>query len=52
MALNSFQLFIGQLQSAPEELRLKVLQIVFDIIIMYEFEILGRSEDVVSPFPG
>lgn len=48
MATNSFQLFLNQVQTAPEELKLKVLQIVFDLLIMYDREFLGRSEEIVS----
>ena len=48
MALSSFQLFLSQIQNAPEELRLKVLQVVFDLLVMYEYEFLSRSEEVVS----
>ncbi|KAF9043571.1 hypothetical protein BDZ89DRAFT_236873 [Hymenopellis radicata] len=48
MALNSFQLFLGQIHSAPGELQIKVLEIVFDILIMYEYDFLGRSEDVAQ----
>ncbi|KAE9404610.1 hypothetical protein BT96DRAFT_955565 [Gymnopus androsaceus JB14] len=40
MATNSFQLFLNQ------ELKLKVLQIVFDMLVMYDREFLGRSEEV------
>ncbi len=50
MALNSFQLFLGQIQTAPGELQIKVLEIVFDILIMYEYDFLGRSEEVVRAF--
>ncbi|THV00743.1 hypothetical protein K435DRAFT_718742 [Dendrothele bispora CBS 962.96] len=46
MALNSFQLFLSQVQSAPEELKVKMLQVVFDLLVMYDHEFLGRSEEV------
>lgn len=49
MALNSFQLFLSQVQSATEELKLKVLQVIFDLLIMYEGDFLGRSEEIVCP---
>lgn len=45
MALNSFQLFINQVQAAPEVLRTKVLKIVFDILMVHESEFLGRPGD-------
>ncbi|KAH8101082.1 nuclear condensing complex subunit [Cristinia sonorae] len=41
MALNSFQLFLSQVQSAPEVLKLRVLQIVFDILMVNEGDFLG-----------
>jgi condensin complex subunit 3 len=50
MAMNSFQLFLSQIKSAPESLRIKVLQIVFDIMMSYDKELLGEKEDIVSFF--
>ncbi|KAI0073109.1 ARM repeat-containing protein [Panus rudis PR-1116 ss-1] len=41
MALNSFQLFLSQVQSAPEILKLRVLQIIFDILMIHEGHFLG-----------
>ncbi|KIM91366.1 hypothetical protein PILCRDRAFT_810639 [Piloderma croceum F 1598] len=43
MATNSFQLFLGQIQSAPEILKIRVLQIVFDILMVHEGEFLGKG---------
>jgi condensin complex subunit 3 len=43
MALNSFQLFMSQLQSAPEVLKVQVLQIVFDILMVHEGDFLGKE---------
>lgn len=48
MALNSFQLFLGQIQSAPEVLKMRVLQIVFDILMVHEGEFLGKDSAGVS----
>jgi condensin complex subunit 3 len=48
MALNSFQLFLGQIQSAPEVLKIRVLQIVFDILMVHEGEFLGKGGESVS----
>ncbi|KAL0960210.1 hypothetical protein HGRIS_011843 [Hohenbuehelia grisea] len=48
MALSSFQLFLNQVQSAPDNLKLKVLQLVFDLLIMYEHEFFRRSPDVAE----
>jgi condensin complex subunit 3 len=50
MALSSFQLFISQVQSAPEELKARVLQVIFDLLFVYNQEFFGRSEDIVSSF--
>lgn len=50
MAMSSFQLFLNQLQSAPEALKIRVVQIVFDILMVYDSDLLRRSTDVVS-FP-
>lgn len=48
MALSSFQLFINQVQAAPELLKVRVLKIVFDILMVHEGEFLGRPGDAVS----
>ncbi|KAG2136706.1 nuclear condensing complex subunit [Suillus clintonianus] len=54
MALNSFQLFLGQIQTAPEVLKIRVLQIVFDILMVHEHDFLskegGASERIVEFF--
>lgn len=47
MALSSFQLFLSQVKSAPESLRLKVLRIIFDILMTYEHDILNGAEGIV-----
>lgn len=41
MALSSFQLFLSQVQSAPEVLKVRVLQIIFDILMVHEGAFLG-----------
>ncbi|EIN08176.1 hypothetical protein PUNSTDRAFT_143847 [Punctularia strigosozonata HHB-11173 SS5] len=43
MALNSFQLFLGQIHAAPEPLRMRVIQVVFDIMMVHEGDFLGRG---------
>ncbi|GBE88890.1 hypothetical protein SCP_1402980 [Sparassis crispa] len=48
MAMSSFQLFLNQVQSAPEELKVKVLQVIFDVLMVYEEEFLRRSGDVAE----
>ena len=47
MALSSFQLFLNQVQNAPEELKVRVLQVIFDLLIMYDQEFFGRSAEIV-----
>ncbi|KAI0030500.1 nuclear condensing complex subunits [Vararia minispora EC-137] len=43
MATGAFQLFTSQIKTAnvPEQLKIKVLQIVFDVILVHEREFLG-----------
>ena len=41
MALSSFQLFLGQVASAPEALKLRVIQIIFDVLMVHESAFLG-----------
>jgi condensin complex subunit 3 len=48
MALNSFQLFVSQIQSAPQALKALVLHIVFDILMVHQEEFLGRGSPHVS----
>ncbi|KAF8155928.1 nuclear condensing complex subunit [Crassisporium funariophilum] len=48
MALSSFQLFLSQAQNAPAELKVQVLRIILDLLIMYDQEFFGKSEDIVS----
>ncbi|KAI0699152.1 nuclear condensing complex subunit [Cerioporus squamosus] len=36
MALSSFQLFLSQVSSAPEVIKVRVLQIIFDILMVHE----------------
>ncbi|KAJ7167346.1 nuclear condensing complex subunit [Mycena crocata] len=45
IAVKSLQLFLSQIQNAPEELKFKILQIVFDLMIMYDGQLWGRPED-------
>lgn len=48
MAINSFQLFVGQIQSAPELLKIRVLQIVFDILMVHDAHFIGPASPNVS----
>ncbi|KAI9449685.1 nuclear condensing complex subunit [Lactarius psammicola] len=43
MALNSFQLFLSQVQTAPEVLKLRVLQVVFDVLMVHEGDFLANA---------
>lgn len=40
MAVNSFGLFLQQLQVADDELKLKVIQIVFDLLMVHDITTL------------
>ncbi|KAG5642733.1 hypothetical protein DXG03_002278 [Asterophora parasitica] len=39
---------IAKVQSTPEGLKLRVLQIIFDILIVYEQDFFARSEDIAQ----
>ncbi|KAI0634669.1 nuclear condensing complex subunit [Trametes polyzona] len=41
MAQSSIQLFLSQVQAAPEVLKIRVLQIIFDILMVHEGAFLG-----------
>ncbi|KAF8547379.1 hypothetical protein OG21DRAFT_925017 [Imleria badia] len=43
MALNSFQLFLSQVQSSPEVLKTRVLHIVFDMLMVHDGDFLSRG---------
>ncbi|KAJ6624265.1 nuclear condensing complex subunit [Mycena sp. CBHHK59/15] len=45
IAVKSLQLFLSQIQNAPEQLKTKVLQVVFDLMIMYDQQLWARPED-------
>ncbi|KAJ7185293.1 nuclear condensing complex subunit [Mycena filopes] len=45
IAVKSLQLFLSQIQNAPEQLKFKLLQIVFDLMVMYDQQLWGRAED-------
>ena len=48
MALNSFPLFLQQIQPSPESLKLRILQIVFDVLMVYEGDFLRNTSIGVS----
>ena len=50
MALNSFQLFLSQVQTAPEVLKLRVLQVVFDVLMVHEGDFLANASVGVRQF--
>ena len=54
MALNSFQLFITQVQTAPEVLKLCVLQVAFDVCTIVAVAVRGQvhslpTTSIISP---
>lgn len=49
MAANSFRLFIHQLQAADDELKVKVAQIVFDLLMVQDIQELVSKTMPVSP---
>jgi len=49
MALNSFQLFMSQIQTAPEPLKLPVLKLVFDILMVHGKEFLYSENAAIPP---
>ena len=48
MAMNSFQLFLSQVQAAPEPLKIRVLHVVFDILMVHDKDFLGPNSANVS----
>lgn len=48
MAANSFGLFIQQLNSADDALKVKVCQIIFDLFLVHDIDTLVSKTMVVS----
>ncbi|KAM6503310.1 Nuclear condensing complex subunit [Amanita muscaria] len=48
MALSSFQLFLNQVQTVPEDMKMRVIQVIFDLLTMYPQEFFNRSEDIAK----
>ena len=48
VASSSFQLFVNQAQNAPAELKVEVLKVIMDLLITYDQEFFGKSEERVS----
>lgn len=53
MAARSLQLFLNQIAGAPTQFKLRLLQVVFDVLMVHESDFLSAgSGDNVSPgFP-
>ena len=47
MAVSSFQLFLNQARSAPEGLKIKVLQVIFDLLMVHSEALLFRAPELV-----
>lgn len=43
LALQSMQLFLGQITSSPEALKLSILQAIFDMLMVHENDFLGKD---------
>jgi condensin complex subunit 3 len=50
MALNSFQLFITRVQTAPEVLKLCMLQVAFDVLMVHEGDFVANASVGVRRF--
>ncbi|PCH34950.1 hypothetical protein WOLCODRAFT_106764 [Wolfiporia cocos MD-104 SS10] len=48
MAKSSFQLFLSQVPDATEELKIQVLQVIFDLLMVYGEKLVQSSADVLS----
>ena len=48
MALGSFQLFLKQLQIAPEILKIRVLHIIFDVLMVHDADFLAKDSSGVK----
>ncbi|OBZ79993.1 Condensin complex subunit 3 [Grifola frondosa] len=44
MAMSSLQLFLDEVHGAPEKLKIKVLQVIFDVLLVYDVESYVASE--------
>ena len=50
MAARSLQLFLNQIAGAPTQFKLRLLQVVFDVLMVHESDFLSTgSGDNVSP---
>jgi condensin complex subunit 3 len=48
MAANSFGLFVQQLMAADDTLKFKLVQIVFDLLMVHDIELLVSKSMAVS----
>ncbi|KZT37030.1 hypothetical protein SISSUDRAFT_988304 [Sistotremastrum suecicum HHB10207 ss-3] len=49
MAISSFGLFLSQVQTAPEVLKIRVLQVLFDILMVHGKEFLSGAQASIPP---
>lgn len=53
MAISSFGLFLSQVQAAPEVLKIRVLQVLFDILMVHGKEFLsGAHANIPASIPS
>jgi len=56
MAARSLQLFLNQIAGAPTQFKLRLLQVVFDVLMVHESDFLsagsGDNVSTGSPEPG
>jgi condensin complex subunit 3 len=50
IALDSFGVFVHQVQAAEIDLRIKVLKIVFDLLLQHGIDFLAEKGHGVRPF--
>jgi condensin complex subunit 3 len=51
MALSSMQLFMGQLAaSPPESLKIRVLQIIFDLLMVHDRVLVSHETNIVNDY--
>lgn len=48
MAMRSMELFISQMDSAPEALKISIIQVVFDMLMVHENDFLQEGSENVS----
>ena len=48
MAVGSFQLLLGQIQTSPEVIKIPAIRILFDILMVHEGAFLGKRDATVG----